>query len=148
MAQASISASPIPYFRRDQKDGITGPDLTKSCTFSEHIVHARGKRTQFTSITLDVSKCRDFGESTYRLKRPEVDNDGHFVIEHQPLISALGASARLGEKDERARAIQALRYAKRRLEGLVDWRFDITRVERKDMIAFADGQISRYFAQV
>jgi hypothetical protein len=41
------------YFRRDQRDGVGPPDLSKVCTYAEHIVHARGKRTQFTSVSLN-----------------------------------------------------------------------------------------------
>jgi len=59
----SQSVSTRPYFRRDQRDGISPPDLSKVCTYAEHIVHARGKRTQFTSISLDLAKIRDFGDT-------------------------------------------------------------------------------------
>ena len=60
----SIDSSPArDYFRRDQRDGVSPPDLSKDCTFAEHIVHARGKRTQFTSVSLDLSKIRDFGDT-------------------------------------------------------------------------------------
>jgi hypothetical protein len=136
------------YFRRDQKTGISPPDLSKTCTYAEHVVHARGKRTQFTSITLDPTKCRDFGDVTYRLKRPHVDNDGHRVVEHAHLIDALRQSARESEKAERQRSLVALQYATRRLEGVVDWRFDVSSVERKDVIAFALAHVAAYFAKV
>ena len=59
------------YFRRDQSDGISPPDPSKVCTFAEHIVRARGKRTNYTSVSLDPSKIRDFGDALYRLKRAE-----------------------------------------------------------------------------
>src|SRR4051794_6190582 len=68
-----------PYYRRDQKDGVSPPDLTKKCTYADHIVHARGKRTRFTSVSLDLSKIRDFGEASYRLKRREAEADSHKV---------------------------------------------------------------------
>jgi hypothetical protein len=41
------------YFRRDQAVGVAAPDLLKDCSYAEHIVHARGKRTQLTGISLD-----------------------------------------------------------------------------------------------
>jgi len=69
-------------------------------------------------VTLDLLKCRSFGETTYRLKRPEVDNEGHTVIEHSVLVASLTHSARDGEKAEKARALQALRYTRRHLEVL------------------------------
>lgn len=59
----SSSPSPREYFRRDQGDEISPPDLSKECSFAEHIVHARGKRTQYTSVSLDLAKIKDFGEA-------------------------------------------------------------------------------------
>jgi hypothetical protein len=120
-----------PYFRRDQRDGISPPDLSKTCTFAEHIVHARGKRTQFTSISLDPTRLRDLGDTTYRLKREDTESDGHGVVEHEILLVELHRVAKEQQKAERLRAIQAIRYARQRMEGLVKWRFDISGVERK-----------------
>ncbi|MCG3178251.1 MAG: hypothetical protein BIFFINMI_00577 [Phycisphaerae bacterium] len=136
------------YYRRDQKGGVTAPDLAKDCTYAQHVVRARGKRTRFTSVTLAPDRCRDFGVATYHLLRPKVDDDGHRVVEHEALMKALRETARKETKDEKARAIQALRYARRRAEGLVDWRLDISRVERKNLIAFAEGKITGYFRAV
>ena len=69
------------YFRRDQRRGVSPPDLSKDCTFAEHIV-------------------------------------------------------------------QALRYATKRKEGLVDWSFDITRVARKDLISWAESRVQPYFTRL
>lgn len=44
------------YFRGDQKGGVTAPDLSKQCEYADHVVNARGKKTAFTSISLDRSK--------------------------------------------------------------------------------------------
>ncbi len=85
----SESVSTRPYFRRDQRDGISPPDLSKVCTYAEHIVHARGKRTQFTSISLDLAKIRDFGDTNYRLKREDAEIEGHGVVEHEVLLTEL-----------------------------------------------------------
>jgi len=46
----STSRNHPDYFRQDQSDGISPPDLTKNTTFAEHIVRARGKRTKYTSV--------------------------------------------------------------------------------------------------
>jgi hypothetical protein len=112
------------YFRRDQRDGVSPPDLTKDCTFAEHIVHARGKRTRFTSISLDLTKIKDFGDTDYRLERQKLPEDQHELVEHESLVMELRRVIREGEKAERLRAVQALRYASRRKEGLVNWSFD------------------------
>ncbi len=136
-----------PYFRRDQKDGVSPPDLSKDCSYADHIVHARGKRTKFTSLPLDLAKCRDFGECTYRLLREPAEADKHKIVEHEHLLTELQQTASRGEKDERLKAIHALRYARMRKEGLVDWQFDISRVERKEVISWAHRQIQKYFVR-
>src|SRR5208337_1463997 len=94
----SESVSTRPYFRRDQKDGVSPPDLSKVCTYAEHIVRARGKRTQFTSVSLNLAKTRDFGDTDYRLNRERAEDDGHNVVEHEALLSELQRVARTEEK--------------------------------------------------
>jgi hypothetical protein len=141
-------AAPRPYYRRDQKDGISPPDLSKDCTFAEHIVHARGKRTRYTSISLDLTKIRDFGEVDFRLEREPIDRDGHTVVEHEALIAELQRVAREADKADRLRAVRALSYATRRREGLVSWSFDISRVLRKDIIIWCGDRIQVYFTRI
>lgn len=140
-----MTDSGIEYFRRDQKDGVTAPDLTKDCTYAEHIVRARGKRTRFTSISLDRRKIDDFGPQLYSLLRNIIDGDSHVIVEHEELIRCLRDTALASEKSERARAIQAQRYARRRLECLIDWKFEIDGKERKNIIAWAFDKIQKYF---
>jgi len=136
-----------PYFRRDQNDGVSPPDLNKDCSYADHIVHARGKRTRFTSLTLDPARCRDFGKCTYRLLREPAEADKHKIVEHEHLLTELHQTAVRGEKDERLKAIHAFRYARMRKEGLVDWQFDISRIERKEVISWAHRQIQKYFVR-
>ena len=71
-----MTPKPPDYFRRDQADGVTAPDLSKDCSYAEHIVRARGKRTQLTSVSLDPQKINDFGPALYRALRPDIDGDG------------------------------------------------------------------------
>ena len=51
-------------------------------------------------------------------------------------------------KEERVRAIQAQRYARRRLEGLVKWDFRTENVERKQLITWAFDKVQKYFRKV
>ncbi len=60
------------------------------------------------------------------------------MVEHESLIEELRRVSRDQEKAERIRAIQALRYATRRKEGLVHWSFDTAGVPRKGLIAWDD----------
>ena len=140
-----MTPKPPDYFRRDQADGVTAPDLSKDCSYAEHIVRARGKRTQLTSVSLDPQKINDFGPALYRALRPDIDGDGHTIIEHLELLQHLRVSAELNEKEERVRALQAQRYAKRRQEGLVKWDFSLGGIDRKDLISWAFQNIQKYF---
>lgn len=136
-----------PYFRGDQASGITGPNLAKTCTFAEHICHARGKRTQFTSISLEQSKVRDFGDVIYKVKRPELDADTHQTIEHEILLEELREAIKTSEKAERERAIQALRRATRRREGLIRWQFKLPS-HTTDLITWAEQRVQKCFAKI
>ncbi len=134
------------YYRRDQKGGITAPDLAKQCTLAEHIVRARGKRTKYTSVSLEPDKIDDFGPTLYQARCLDILHENHSVIEHNVLIETLRLAALNGEKSERRKALQAQIYARRRREGLIDWAFDITNVERKDLITWAFGQVQGFFS--
>ncbi len=103
--------------------------------FAEHIVHARGKRTQFTSVSLDLSKIRDFGDTNFKLEREKTASDGHSLIEHEALLSELRKTIREAQREDTDRAARALVYAARRKEGLVNWSFNTSSVVRKDLIA-------------
>ncbi len=83
----SDATQPPGYFRRDERDGISPPDFSKACTFAEHMVHARGKRTQYTSVSLDLSKIRDFGEAEYLLDQQLTADDGHLLVDHDSLLA-------------------------------------------------------------
>jgi hypothetical protein len=95
------------YFRRDQRDGISPPDLSKDCTYAEHIVHARGKRTRFTSVSLQLARIKDFGEANYRLEQVKLNADGK-LLEHEELLNELERVVQAGEKSDRSRAARAL----------------------------------------
>jgi hypothetical protein len=69
------------------------------------------------------------------------------VVEHEILLAELQRVANEEEKAERQRAIQALRYARQRKEGLVKWNFDTSGVERKDLIGWAQGKVQAYFVK-
>lgn len=133
------------YFRGDQRSGVTAPDLSKDVSYAEHIVKARGKRTQLTSVSKSLDKIRDLGDQIYRFKQQEAAEDEHKLVVHEVLLDALRAEARGESREAKLKAVQALRYARKRLEGLVCWSFDITGVERKDLITWAFARVQPYF---
>ncbi len=136
------------YFRRDQSGGITAPDLTKVCSPSDHIVRARGKRTNFTSVSLSRDRIEVFGESTYLLRRAKLTRDKHVLIEHGHLLGMLRETCRTKDKHERARALRALGYARIRAEGPVDWRFDTSRLQPSEVITWTWSHVQPYFKKV
>ncbi len=136
------------YFRRDRSEGVSPPDLSKVCSYAEHIVRARGKRTQFTSVSLAPSRIRDFGDTLYRLKQAEVLRDRHDIVEHEALLANLADAIRASDRADRARAVQALRYARLRREGLVSWRFNCMGIAPKDLINWATPRVNAYFVRV
>ena len=136
------------YFRRDRSAGVTAPDLTKLCSVPEHVVRARGKKTNFTSVSLDLARLQDLGEAEYRLDSGQTEADRHRIIEHHVLISMLRDVCQNSDKQERARALQGIRYVKSRLEALVEWKFDISAVARKDVITWAYSRIQKYFTKI
>ena len=136
------------YFRRDQRDGISPPDLSKDCTFAEHIVHARGKRTQLTSVSVDLSIIRDFGDTNYKLERERTSRSGHSLVEHEALLAELKRSIREDGREESDRAARALVYATRRKEGLVQWAFDTSGLARKDLLTWAFDKVQHFFTRV
>ncbi len=77
-----------------------------------------------------------------------VNDDGHVLVKHEELIKRLRETALSSTKSDRARAIQAQRYARRRLECLVDWNFSIEGLERKDIITWSFDNIQKYFRKV
>jgi len=111
-------------------------------------VHARGKRTQFTSVSLDLARIRDLGDTSYRLEQPLLSAHGHRLIEHEALLGELQKAIREEEKAERLQAAQALRYARRRREGVVNWSFDVTGVARKELIVWAQKKVQIYFTRL
>jgi hypothetical protein len=136
------------YFRGDQDAGISAPNLLKPCDYADHIVNARGKKTAFTSVSIDRQAITIFGERHYVLLQEELIANGHGLIEHEALIGDLRNAAANGEKEQRTKAIAALRYARKRKEGLVNWAFDISRVPPKDIITWAFRQVQPFFKKV
>lgn len=136
------------YYRKDQSTGITAPNLAKCCSYAEHVVSARGKRDQYTSVSLDPNRIHGFGDKLYRLLQEKLSKDGHDLVEHHILLTSLRQIAINGNKADRARALQALRYATKRKEGLISWKFDICSIELKDLISWAYSKVQSYFMRM
>jgi len=53
----------------------------------------------------------------------------------------------MGIYDGRDIAIRAIRRVKRRKEALIEWRFNIRAVERKDLIPWAFDKVNNFFTK-
>jgi hypothetical protein len=138
------------HYRRDQVDGISPPNLDDVSSYAEHIVHRRGKRTKFTSVSIDPSCIgRDWGDQLWRLNEPMLPPDGHVLIHHEELIAHLRHESVAGLDEARELAMRAVERARKRKEALVDWRgFELSRVERKERLAWAAIHVRPYFSKV
>lgn len=141
--------APTPgYYRRDQADGVTPPNLAdEESTYAEHIVHARGKRTRFTSLSDDPSTIADFGPQLWRLRQLELRDGGHRVEHHDALIQALRVQTGDARPDVRQLARKALQRAQKRREALVIWCFNISGVAPKALPEWARPHVRPYFAR-
>jgi len=135
-------------FRRDQESDVSPPNLADTSSFAEHIVHRRGKRTRFTSVSLDPMSIRDFGDRLWKLVQPRVWDDGHVQVSHDDLVKALRAELQSGDEDAKEIAARALPRAIARREALVDWRLNPgSSVERKDLLSWALTKVRQYFVK-
>ncbi len=134
-------------FRRDQKDGISAPDLADSSSYAEHVVHARGKRTRFTSVSESPDAIRDFGDQLWKALRDALKKDGHPVVEHDALVKLLRGVLAGGSPDESERAARALPRTRKRLEALIEWHFNTSAVARKDLVGWATAKVRPYFSK-
>ncbi|MBB2165170.1 hypothetical protein HLH26_11610 [Gluconacetobacter sp. 1b LMG 1731] len=136
------------YFRGDEKSGITAPNLANICCYVDHIVKARGRKTQYTSVSLAPNSIQIFGEVMYRLLRTQAESDGHDVVEHHNLITDIQNTIKKSVKADKIKAARALQYAQKRKEGLVVWNFKLKNLKSKWIIRYAHIRIQKYFDKV
>jgi hypothetical protein len=110
--------------------------LRDNASFLITLVRARGKRTPYTSVSLERHAIERFGECDCLLLRHLLNRDKHALVDHAELIRELRLAIRERKKADRLTTIQALRYARLRKEGLIVWKFDYEGVERKELITW------------
>ena len=110
-------------------------------------MHARGKRTRYTSVSTSQNAIRDFGEQLWKLTQPKVTDAGHIVISHEELLRALRTILEADDDRQRELAARAIPRVNRRKEALVDWQFAVDRIERKDRMVWAENQVREFFTR-
>ena len=139
--------TPDQHFRNDSPNGITPPNPDANVSHVDHITKARGKRTQFTSVSQDADSIRHFSGELYRCSRIAVQGDGHTFVEHNDLVDGIRQTILKSRREEKIKAERALQYTTRAKEALINWKFDFRRVPRKDRITRCGDQIQAYFTQ-
>ena len=77
------------YFRRDQRAGIS-PLIFQRSVVSPITLCTRGKRTQYTSVSLDLARSRlRRKDRTIPIERQKAAAKGHGLIEHEAVIGEL-----------------------------------------------------------
>ncbi len=99
-----------------------------------HITKHRGMKTQFTSVSEDRDLIRHFTGTLYVTDSDEITRNGHEFITHPDLMDHLKGVIASTKREERVLASRAFQMASRAREALIDWRFDLERVERKNRI--------------
>jgi len=61
--------TPDTHFRKDSSNGITPPNPDARVSYVDHVTKARGKRTQFTSVSEAADAIRHFAGDLYRCSR-------------------------------------------------------------------------------
>ena len=108
---------------------------------------ARGKRTQFTSVSESDDAIKHFSGELYRCSQTQITGDGHTFVEHSSLVDSLREEILRSRRGDKIKAERALQYATRAREALIDWQFDFRRVLRKDRITRCGTQIQPYFTR-
>jgi hypothetical protein len=111
-------------------------------------VHARGRRTRFTSLSTDPKSIVIFGPQLWRFKEALAAANSHRVLSHQALLTALRNELNSHDAKAQDLAARALRRARMRKEALVLWGFDVSRVDRKDLSEWARPHVQQYFSRV
>ncbi len=137
----------LPYYRGDSSKGITPPNLAVESTIPEHIVRARGKKTNFTSVSLDKDKVKSFGDAIYTLLNDILHTDMHKLIEHKQVLESLRTFAKGDDPKQKDLALRAIPRAKSNLEGLIRWNFKIPSDVggSTKLISWVSPKVQKYF---
>ncbi|GAA4422411.1 hypothetical protein GCM10023155_06000 [Bremerella cremea] len=135
------------HFRKDSPNGITPPNPDVSVSPVDHITKARGKKTQYTSVSESEDSIRHFSGQCYRCESSEIVSEGHEVLLHADLLMLLRTTALGAQRAEKIKAERALQLATRAREALIDWKFDLKGVARKDRITHSASQIQKFFVR-
>ncbi len=140
------------HYRRDRlksKGGITPPNPEAPKDLISHITKHRGEKTPYTSVSEDKNAIDHFdGPQLYKTDSVEITQDGHHFITHLELTEQIKEIANSFQRKEKMRAQRAFQYVKDAKEALIDWQFNLERIDRNDRIDWCYKHVQKYFTPV
>ncbi len=105
-------------------------------------------KTQYTSVSEDEQAIKHFSGELYRTESDHIVGDNHNFIAHSELSDRLKSVIASSSRGERVTASRALQLALRAKEAVIDWRFNLETVPRKDRITWCFNNVQKYFHKV
>ena len=136
------------HYRRDSAKGVTAPNPDADRDILQHITKYRGQKTPYTSVSEDSKAINHIDGVMYETDSDNVERDAHEFISHSHLTELLRAQLHGSTRGDRVLAARALQLATRAAEALIDWRFTVGGIARKDRVSWCYTQIQRYFRRV
>ncbi len=136
------------HYRKDHPKGITPPNPDAERDIVQHITKHRGLKTPYTSVSEDAQCIRHFEGSLYATEPEVILRDGHHFHAHSDIVKELTSLVQSSTRNERILAARALHLAARAKEALIDWQFDLTRINKKARITWCAQHIQSYFQKI
>lgn len=122
------------HYRKDNPKGITPPNPDGPKDLISHITKHRGEKTPYTSVSEDKNAISHFSGELYKTDSAEIIQDGHHFITHLELTEQIQKIIQSSQRAEKVLASRAFQYVARAKEALIDWQFNLERIERKERV--------------
>lgn len=136
------------HYRKDSPKGITPPNPDGPKDLISHITKHRGQKTAYTSVSEDKNAISHFSGQLYKTESVEITQDGHCFITHLELTERIRKIILSSRRAEKVLADRAYQNTVRAKEALIDWQFNLERVDRKERVNWCSGHIQKYFHRV
>ena len=138
----------MEHYRKDNPNGVTAPNPDGDRDIVAHITKHRGMKTPYTSVSEDQNAIRHFSGELYKTDSDDIVAGGHVFKNHSEVVDELTSIIQTSARAERILAGRAFQYVKRAKEALIDWRFLLDNVKKKDRISWCYSHIQKYFQRV
>lgn len=134
----------MQHYRGDQDKGITAPNLGLDVTFAEHVVKARGRKSNYTSVSENRAAAQIFGK-VYTLDEIGLRNDGHQLFCSISIQKSLQDTIKSGGPQAQL-ALRAVPRVAKNSECLIKWDFKIpSKFTGGSLISWTYNTIQKYF---